>query len=393
MNPEAYRYTSLLKIASHNHSGGTWAGEESSANFQVDIRDEISEIGSIEALSIDTVCFPNLFPNVAPPNNEFIAREMSPIGDGFTVPAQNFDFSIQHPNRVFISYTLVFPGAIDSPAVAIAFNTAFATQFGFVSPPTFTMTPNGSFVIQSLDPLGLISDSWNSLLGFQNDGSVFYNTVYHGYPLSFTTFHSVLVPQAFYTQEQLGDALTKLLDDSFVRPAGTWTINPNPIDLDQRYHLRNSASTFIVTRRIPPQPSHSDLRHLCHQMGFFDLPEVFLPDLQAPYDPHLFGANAVYLFSNILASGMKAYDGEGIPQSVIATIPITVGYGFQQTQVLNQWNGPQTRYKAGISPKVIDISLRDVYGDIMFLPPNQQLIVTFKLWFEAKSIHDVGGRN
>jgi len=331
---------------------------------------------------------PLLIPNVAPPFNELLVRRDDPAVDTLTLGPDIFTIRFQDGTL----YDINFPGAVGTPNVVLALNTAVSLLL-LSDPPQFTYDSMGTIILSSGSLMSIPGSNWYDDLGMSFDYNVPFNHVYYGYPLQATTFHQVLVPTGYYSNTGLGDYVTDALDASFGDPPGTWSINPAPGAMDQRYLLQ-ATLPFVITPRVPPSNTRDEHRYLWYQMGFFDFPPTYVQNsIQATWDPNLFGATCVYLFSNFIASANKAFDGEGAPDSVIATIPITVPYGYTQTHFFGQWNGPMLRYIASIVPRSLDVSLRNVYGDLIHLPPNQQLTVTFKLWYEQKSIHEVGGQS
>jgi hypothetical protein len=389
MNPDVYKFNRLLKTSSHNASGGAFQSEASNCNYNIQLRDELQKVGHVAAVSVDSVEFPNLFPNVSAPFNELLVRRTDPLVDTLTIAAQDFIFQFNAGQPM----TIAFPGAIGTPAVVAALNAAVALLGLGVMAPVFTFTTTGVIVMTSPAAVALNGGNWYSELGMAGSAAERFNHIYYGFPLAADAFHVVYVPTGFYTHTELGDYITAALDVSFGDPPGSWSINPAPMAMDQRYVLSNPIP-FVITPRTPPSNSRDERRDLWYKMGFFAFPDFFgFASVSAGYDPNLQGASVVYLFSNLMASSNRSFDGEGAPDSTVLAIPITVPYGFVQTHVAGQWNGPMIRYTTAITPRALDISLRDVYGDLLFLPPNQQLTVMWKLWFEQKSVHEQGGRN
>jgi len=106
----------------------------------------------------------------------------------------------------------------------------------------------------------------------------------------------------------------------------------------------------------------------------------FEPDVgEAP--PNLFGETLVYLYSQAIAQQVKAYSGQGEPDYMVATLPITVPYGGFQVWNFNQYQSPTTRYDKGWSSTIVDITLKNIYGETLDIGPNQHMYVTLKLWY------------
>jgi hypothetical protein len=386
MNPEAYKFVRLLKVASHNAAGGQWQGVESTSNFKVKLGYELQKLGSVAAVSVDSVMFPNLFDNVSAPNSTLLARTYQDLTTdlvGTGIAAQ--DFSVFWINGDYNNALIA--ASTNTSQVVFNFNNNYIPNNLALR---MSVSPTGVLQLSSEIPFILTSSNW-ALYGFQTSSDTVYNNVYYGYPVNpaWNAFREVTVPDGFYDNFQLGNAVTALLDTAFSTP-GAWSINPLLGAMDQRYLLQNSVAPFIITPIIPPSGIHDDQRYLWFQMGFVNYSTAYASSLQADVNPELFGLNVVYLYTNMLTSSEKAFSGEGLPDPTISTIPITVEYGFLQTEVLNQWNGPFYRFASGVTPQDIDVSLRNVYGEILALPPNQQMVVTFKLWFEGASIHQRG---
>ena len=384
MNPESYKCTRLLKITSHNATGGAFIGDESPSNYQVQLKDEIQKEGSIDGMSVDQVTFPNLFPNVDEPFNEALVRVTDPLLDGWAVAAQTFSIRMQDGSL----YSLVMPASVGTVVVVAQLNLAAAALPVEVR-PVFTYDATGVLVMTCRALTQLNSPNWFSALGFASSPTTPFNLIYYGYPLDITAFSIVTVPPAFYTNDQLGDLITDGIEAIYAYPPGSVTINPAVGDVDQRYVLVNSLNPMVITPRRFPSNTHDDRRDLWYKMGFFVFPvDYTMSTIRATDDPNLFGETEVYLYSNALAGANKAFHGQGVPDSIIHTIQIDEPYGFLVTNEAGQWNGPMTRYVSPVIPRIVDLSLRNIYNEILRLPNNQQLTVTFRLWYKQESIHD-----
>jgi hypothetical protein len=54
-----------------------------------------------------------------------------------------------------------------------------------------------------------------------------------------------------------------------------------------------------------------------------------------------------------------------------------------QHVVYNQYHGPQTVYSSGMTPTVLDFTLKNVFGDFLDIGDNQQAYLTLKLWYSS----------
>ena len=158
-------------------------------------------------------------------------------------------------------------------------------------------------------------------------------------------------------------------------------------NIDQRFVLRDTvgAGVSLTTVQQPGSRLVFDNRDLLYQLGFSNQNQdkPLNPNIVAQYLPNLLGETVVYLHSQQIAQQMKGYSGEGQPDYLICTIPIEVAYGQMQHVLYNQYHGPQTVYSSGMTPTVLDFTLKNVFGDFLDIGDNQQAYLTLKLWYSS----------
>jgi hypothetical protein len=231
----------------------------------------------------------------------------------------------------------------------------------------------------------LTSSTWNTIVGIDPQESRIQKASFNGYPTRTNLFNRapftvISITPGFYSSDELAAALQTQLDRTF--PPLTWSVFQND---DGRF----SISPTAISRFSLVQPMFAgvgfnlNVRGLLHTMGF----NVFQTEIMgfepnvASTEPNLFGETIVYLHSQAIAQQVKAYSGQGEPDYMVATLPITVPHGGFQVWNFNQYQSPITRYDKGWSGTVVDMTLKNIYGDTLDIGPNQHMYVTLRLWY------------
>jgi len=100
--------------------------------------------------------------------------------------------------------------------------------------------------------------------------------------------------------------------------------------------------------------------------------------------PLLSGESCVYIHSKTLTGSRSSIGGHEVSDSVIATIPITVPYGFVQSVQLADAQRPTVVYGMQTPSQIenVDLSFRDADLDIIDMPQGE-IYATVRLWLHA----------
>jgi hypothetical protein len=209
----------------------------------------------------------------------------------------------------------------------------------------------------------------------------------NGYPRGATLWRQLEIESGFYNTDQIGAVVANLLNVLYGAP-GRFTLELLTVaNIDQRFVLRDTTGggVSLTTVQQPGSRLVFDNRDFLYQLGFSNRnqDQPLNPNIVAQYLPNLLGETVVYLHSQQIAQQVKGYSGEGQPDYLICTIPIDVAYGQMQHVVYNQYHGPQTVYSSGMTPTVLDFTLKNVFGDFLDIGDNQQAYLTLKLWYSS----------
>ena len=383
MDPSNYSSNRLFRLASHQGTGASWTGAWTNANFQVSLQNDLQRNGPVWAVSVESVGFPNLFPNVTPGHNTFLAR----------IPTQQTAFWLWPGGLLTVTLAstgitrgVVVPAATGISNFITSFNVAWAASFGVVSPllltasfaDAFTLTTTNLYEGEAIS----LGDEWFvPLLGFVRDVP---STTWYGWPRGAGQWQEISVPVGFYSNNQLGDIVTARLTATF---GGLFEINPVDTQ-DQRFRLSvvptppNTAAVAVASPYNQTSFRHFDYQDLLYVMGFMFEDQGFPSTvILASQNPSLAGEQVVYVASQALCNQVKGFAGEGPPDFTFTSVPVTVGYGDLQTASSSYYNAPLIVYQSPWTPVVVDISLRNLYDDQLVLPDNQQFWVTLRLWY------------
>lgn len=100
--------------------------------------------------------------------------------------------------------------------------------------------------------------------------------------------------------------------------------------------------------------------------------------------PNLTGEQTLYLHSEALTAGRNSIGGHSIPDSVIATIPITVPFGAVQAMTHSDKNKPMIVWDRQTPQNLesIDLSLRDGDREVVTLKGSGELSVSIRLFLK-----------
>lgn len=380
MDPTLYSKVRLVRIASHQADASTYAGPWTNSNFQVSLQNELQGHGPIDAFSIEAIGFPNVFPNVKAGFNTFLVRDVAPDADTFVA---NTAFSYAARSGVVYSFPIIH----NSTSATFPAHWATATA-GLPDAPTLSITAAGIFQVSKLDGVRLLGDAWADTLfiPLAQVGNV--NLVQlNGYPRGATLWRQLEIEPGFYNTDQIGTLVANLLNTLYGAPDRFTLELLTVANIDQRFVLRDTvgAGVSLTTVQQPGSRLVFDNRDLLYQLGFSNQNQdkPLNPNIVAQYLPNLLGETVVYLHSQQIAQQMKGYSGEGQPDYLICTIPIEVAYGQMQHVLYNQYHGPQTVYSSGMTPTVLDFTLKNVFGDFLDIGDNQQAYLTLKLWYSS----------
>jgi hypothetical protein len=344
------------------------------------LQNELQGHGPIDAFSIEAIGFPNVFPNVKAGYNTFLVRGVAINADTFVA---NATFSYATRGGLVVDVPIIH----NSTSATFPANWATATA-GLPEAPTLTITPAGVFQLYKPDGVRLLGDSWINVLAIPPAQAGNVNLVQlNGYPRGATLWREVTVRPGFYDTTQIGDLIADLLNTLY-QSAGRFTLELlTPANIDQRFVLIDTTGNGVSLTTIQQPGSRIvyDNRDLLYQLGFSNQnqDQSLNNRIVAQYLPNLLGETVVYLHSQQIAQQVKGYSGEGQPDYLICTIPIDVAYGQMQHVVYNQYHGPQTVYSSGMTPTVLDFTLKNVFGDFLDIGDNQQAYLTLKLWYSS----------
>jgi hypothetical protein len=380
MDPTLYSKVRLVRIASHQADASTYEGPWTNSNFQVSLQNELQGHGPIDAFSIEAIGFPNVFPNVKAGFNTFLVRAVAPDADNFPV---NATFSYATRGGLVVNFLMVHI----STSATFPANWSLITA-GLPEAPTVSITPAGVFQVSKLDGVRLLGDAWVDTLFIPAAQVGNVNLVQlNGYPRGATLWRQLDIEPGFYNTDQIGAVVANLLNVLYGAP-GRFTLELLTVaNIDQRFVLRDTTGggVSLTTVQQPGSRLVFDNRDFLYQLGFSNRnqDQPLNPNIVAQYLPNLLGETVVYLHSQQIAQQVKGYSGEGQPDYLICTIPIDVAYGQMQHVVYNQYHGPQTVYSTGMTPTVLDFTLKNVFGDFLDIGDNQQAYLTLKLWYSS----------
>lgn len=196
-------------------------------------------------------------------------------------------------------------------------------------------------------------------IGFCNcDPNIVEDTVFETRGVGAPVVDAVTIPRGQYTFEQLRDLLIAGLS------------NVTSIVLDSQGYVvftgdGNFANLFGSAWAL---------------LGFSDnqLTDPG-PVVTAVQFPNLQGLQVAFLHSSVLADSQHALDSEGLLVSFLTHVPITVPYQTMQTHEPFQHVYPSIVYKTPLTPRSINITLRDVTGRVVDVG-SSELWVVFRLW-------------
>ena len=391
MDPKNYVTTRTVRVASHQGvAGQTFAGSWTNSNFQVNFQGDLQRYGLVNAVSLQSIGFPNLFPNIVGTRNRGLVRGNALDQEAWRIPVTIFSWVYEDGTTQSITYTPPVPPAL--PLGSHEFIDVFNYYSEFVGGPVVSYDLSGRLTLTFPRPAVISTTFYNSLPGFVTTakdpftfpGQSFYS-VYYGWPIAPSAWQEVVVPEGFYDNIQLGNVITAQLDALF---GAGWTINPT-LNFDQPYKIVAPASKVvsIVTPYTPEEEaSHYDYNPLFYLMGFMDQDQGLAPaaTLQASQNPSLQGETVAYVHSQALCQQVKSFPGEGPPDFGVFTIPIKAEYGAMVEWAPDQFQNPFLVFDHGWDVRFIDFQIRNVFNEPLYLPDNQQMWVTLKLWYRER---------
>lgn len=372
MDIGSFREVRFFRVASHNGNSSAFQGVQSASNFTVVIPDEFGRVGQLAAFSVENVTFPNLFPNVTSQHNEILVRHLPTNADGFTAVLQQFLYL--RPNGTQEQLDVVNAPFVDSSVDWVPI-----LNFDFGGDITVTIDAFGAFTFTSnVGPINLIGANWTTVFGIPPSQLDRFATTWIGYPY---VIDSIVIPVGFYDQLQLAVVIEGLLN-ALPWSLGGFDVSIVPMGQNNFYVITNNLVNFTLIVRQALPGAFTDYRQLLYQMGFQVFPSSLYSTLQAILNPTLQGEQVVYLHSSAVASAKKAFSGEGLPDSLVATIPMWGGYGDVVMYSLNQWESPAITYERTVTPNEFDFSLKNIYDEFLDIGFNQNMTVTFRFFFK-----------
>jgi hypothetical protein len=371
MDPGRWRALRTLRLASHQATGANFGdGIWTNANFEVSLQAELQRLGGVDGISIDSVGFPNLFPNVAPNHNTLLVRrsvDLWMFGPG--------NLTVRYPDGSTVTIAILV-ATTNTPTFVAAFNTNAPPGSGL----QMTASAAGQLTLTSAVPVTLGPEWFTPILNFQQDKP---STQWFGWPLNGNAWTELTVPVGFYSNIQLGDFITAFLALHY---GGVWNINPTPGAQDQRFKITAPAlqDISVASPYNASSYNHFDYQDLSYVMGFMFSDQGLAPaaTLQASQNPNLAGEQTVYIVSQALCNQIQGFAGEGAPDFTVSCVPITAAYGDLQTAQSNYSNpNPLIVFNQPWTPIVIDISLKNIYKEQLYLPDNQQFWINIRLWY------------
>lgn len=395
--------TRLVRIGTHDAVTSVQDQGSNSSNFRVAFRNNRNELESFGA-SVEAISFPNTFPNVKA-TSAFVFRG---FGNGFATlnPAVNTvladQVTVTFPS-LNVSYVFQIPvagGAITTATFVANLNNAFQIAYNAATgrlgtEVTITTDFVGNYTYTSLIPMAitrtLASDAVSLVFGIPllDQGTLF---------TSFTTpvapTASLFYPGAgWWVDTDLATAIVNAIgtDPYYLANGGTLvgTSMTQPLGLhDQRWALTVDSAQFTVY----------DSGAVNHRIGLYQTTSLAAPGtIQALYLPSLGGTQVVYVHSVYGTNKINSYDASeqanagSAKISQICAVPITVAFGAIQTQSW-EYNGyPQisfmSREDSGAARSfdstnidLLDISLRNQFGEPLDIGLGQHLSATFRFF-------------
>lgn len=406
-NPRMGPKTRLLSIASHNASESRHE-QASRSRFSISLQNDLQNVGSVTGVSIDTIGFPNTFPNIREPSNTFLFRHTAPAFD-----TTRWDGGIGRLEYQGVVYDCTFAGrpglGIPDPNVLPFWENTeqFATYIKAIinadTPPALEVEvlvdpTYGVIELVFNEPVKLLatnaevvaqSDYWEAVVGIPRSQLLFERTVFVGTPINSGGIEEISIPEGYWNSDQLAAYIGEQMTDKI--PAGLEAILEPIAPWDQRFQLRLVDGDDLGRGLLLFPPEYlggrsSGIRNLhipslLHLMGFLLPPDSYNELTQADDLPRLNGEQLVYLHSDSLMGDSLSFDGEGAPDQTVCAIPVTAPFLEMNVYSPTPREQPLVLFNEPRQLREVDIELRDIYGRPLELGGAQQMYVQARLWF------------
>ena len=383
MDPKLYDRTRLIRIASHQADSATYAGPWTNSNFQVSLQNELQGVGGISAFSIESVGFPNVFPNIRDGYNTFLFRVTAPDADNINVSLQNYSIAWTD-NATGQTHSFGLMSNRTTLQTVGDWNLVATTIFPTM--PLLSSNAAGVLTFTMRVPITFVGDTWTKILGIPSSQIASRDGTVHGYPQgNQSVWQRIDIPSGFYDDEQLAAALQAAINATGLATVTVDFLTPKYIN--RKFRITSNVPISLTTILAPLDRTIYDNRDFLYHLGFSNKNQDLAPAsvIVAEYLPNLSGETVVYLHSQQIAQQVKGYSGEGQPDYCICSIPINVGFGEMQHAFFNQYQGPQTVYNGDMTPTVFDITFKNVFGDFLDVGDNQQCYLTLKVWYREST--------
>jgi hypothetical protein len=360
-NPRLGHKTRLLSIASHDATE-VLHEQASRSKFTISLQNDLQNVGAVSGVSIDSIAFPNTFPNVREGENTFIFRYAAP--DTALEAMINADTPAGLTVQVFVD-----------PVYGVF-------EFVFNQPVRLTATPA---------EIAAKSDYWEAVIGIPANAMLSENTTYDAIPLRDGGNLLVEVPEGFWDSDTLsafvGDEMTQLIQRT--QALYSVAITPtNPWDQKLQMNLSGALEGQGILL-FPPDyqvagvgvARNKHIPTVLHNMGFLLPPNSYSELTKADDLPRLNGEQLVYLHSSFLMGDSLSFDGDGGPDQIVLGVPVTAPYLDMNVHFPVLQQQATVLYNEPRHLREIDIELRDIYNRPLKLGGAQQMYVQARLWF------------
>lgn len=375
-----------LRVASHDA-----VNPGNAAGFTVQLAPNNNELDKVDGFSVETVGFPNAFPNIVSGVNDtlFYAIDFAPT---ISVTALNNLLEyVPESTGIPAGVTLTI-GTYSYSGLIVELDTKLPAGV------SATITSDGRFGIvvdrtiipgvlrqSSAQPMvSLLSDVWGEqFASLISDQGATQNTEVVGNVYQGSLSSSLVVPPGYYSLSQLQEIVQQQIQTDLDNAATgyTFSINPNVIG--------SGVSQFGYTGPANSISFYGPEQSLAYSMGYIGYtPASEYPgpgdpvSLTAAALPALQGVRVVYVHLRPIASS-RAVDGDGASVSMAVAVPVEVPFGIYQAYSMRQDPSVSHRFAAPTTINELSVTLRDVFGRALSLPMNQEVYVVLRLHHSA----------